>query len=166
MGFAQLQANPDMRARIGAAILAEHGTYDAWWASLQREFGSLLVGKLAAARPEDLAKFADNRLASDSPAEAHFWECIRDKVHGIEPQVSVGPYWIDFGFPRQRVGIEIDGHDYHSSREQRTADAKRQRYLERQGWRIIRFTASETAADVQQCVGDVLAFLASLEGAE
>lgn len=51
---------------------------------------------------------------------------------------------------------EIDGHDSHKTKEQRTADYKRERHLKRRGWRFIRFTGTDVYTDPQGCVRDVL----------
>lgn len=55
----------------------------------------------------------------------------------------------------KKIAIELDGYEYHSSKEQFTADRKRQRELERQGWRFIRFSGSEIFHDVRACLADV-----------
>jgi very-short-patch-repair endonuclease len=48
---------------------------------------------------------------------------------------------VDAAFPDQRVAIEVDGHEYHSTRPQRAADADRQNRIEVLGWVVLRFTS-------------------------
>jgi len=97
----------------------------------------------------------------ESPIESAFWSAgyfELSKLGQLTPQVKVGPYRLDFMFQANglKLAIELDGQDYHSSREQRMKDYQRQRHLEAQGWRIIRFTGAEIYGDVQRCVGDVV----------
>jgi len=100
---------------------------------------------------------------TESPIEDSFWRASCRCVRGIIPQVNIGKYRVDFAIPEHHIAIELDGHDYHKSKEQRTHDAKRERYLEREGWRVIRFTGSEVYKDVDKCVGEVLAYIATLQ---
>lgn len=48
------------------------------------------------------------------------------------------------------------GQEFHASKEQRTRDAKRDRFFMEQGWRVARFTGTEIFKDVHKCVKDVL----------
>lgn len=56
------------------------------------------------------------------------------------PQFSVGNYNIDFALIRnnQKIAIECDGQQYHSSTKQIQNDIKRQLILERAGWKFLR----------------------------
>lgn len=51
----------------------------------------------------------------------------------------------------QSVAIELDGHEWHSSPDDRSRDASRDRLLTLAGWKPIRFTGSEIHADVGAC---------------
>ena len=59
---------------------------------------------------------------------------------------------MDFFIPSKKVVVELDGHEFHSSPSQREYDAKRDRYLEKKGFRVIRFTGREINRDVNSCV--------------
>src|SRR5471032_3517218 len=61
-------------------------------------------------------------------------------------------YRVDFFLKDARLIIELDGHTFHSSKEQLEKDASRQRYLTRAGYTVIRFTGREIFKDVQGCV--------------
>lgn len=67
-------------------------------------------------------------------------------------------YRVDFILMDARLIIELDGHDYHSSKEQLRNDAQRQRYLAKAGYTIIRFTGSEIYEDCAACVQEVREF--------
>lgn len=66
-------------------------------------------------------------------------------------------YRVDFILMDARLIIELDGHNYHSSPEQLKNDSKRQRYLSRAGFTVIRFTGSEIVNDCAECVSEVRA---------
>lgn len=95
----------------------------------------------------------------ESPIEKMFWKAVQDIKLDLQPQVEVGKYRVDFGNLARKIGVEIDGHEYHKTKEQRTADAKRERDLRRLGWQIIRFTGSEVYRNATKCVREVADFL-------
>lgn len=66
-----------------------------------------------------------------------------------------GRYRVDFILKDARLIIELDGHDYHSTKEQLERDAIRQRYLTRAGYSVIRFTGREVNRDPAACVAEV-----------
>jgi very-short-patch-repair endonuclease len=74
-------------------------------------------------------------------AEAVLWTYLqKDKILGkkFRRQESIGPYIVDFYCPESRLIIELDGASHF--RETRSVyEATRTRYLEEQGFRIIRF---------------------------
>lgn len=93
---------------------------------------------------------------TDSPVETAFWrEHLRQDLHqltGLVTQHKVGRYRLDFAIPDRLIGIEIDGYAYHSDKDAFVRDRARQRDLEADGWRIIRFAGSEVKANVSGCV--------------
>ncbi len=58
---------------------------------------------------------------------------------------------VDFILKDARLIIELDGHDYHSTKEQLI----RQRYLSRAGYTVIRFTGREINRNPSACVSEV-----------
>jgi hypothetical protein len=46
-------------------------------------------------------------------------------------------YRLDLAYPEQKICIEYDGEQYHSSEEQREADRRRRTWLREHGWRVI-----------------------------
>lgn len=71
-----------------------------------------------------------------------FWTKLRVPFR-LEQQYQIGPFFVDFAHVASRVVIELDGHAYHSTPEQIEHDQYRQRYIEAQGYRVIRFTGQE-----------------------
>ena len=60
-----------------------------------------------------------------------------------ETQYKIGPFTVDFAFPERRVVIEADGAAYHAAEK----DGRRDQYLRRQGWRVLRFSGSQIMFD-------------------
>ena len=92
--------------------------------------------------PKKLARARELR-ANMSPPERALWHILRaHRLDGIKftRQVECGPYYIDFAARQPRLAIELDG-ETHADRE--SQDAGRTRFLESQGWRVIRFTNYE-----------------------
>jgi very-short-patch-repair endonuclease len=112
-----------------------------------------------------LRMFVDNVMPPqlESPIEVAFWQEYQRRLPvtltGLTPQVpALDRYRLDFGIADRKFGIELDGYDFHSSPDQFTADRARQRALELDGWRIIRFTGREIHRDVTRCVTEAAAF--------
>ena len=103
---------------------------------------------------------------ADSPAETVFWDAYRKAVPseltGLVAQYKIGRYRLDFAIPHRRMGIEIDGLQYHSSQESIIKDRRRQRELEQQGWRIVRFAAKEVFDNADECVRQAARWAASV----
>jgi very-short-patch-repair endonuclease len=57
----------------------------------------------------------------------------------------------DFTWPEQQVAVYCDGWEFHSSPEQRAADARRRAWLERQGWRVFAFWGREIVNRPEAC---------------
>lgn len=92
----------------------------------------------------------------ESPVEVLFLREIRKErlFDAFAPNVEVmtGRYRIDFADIHTLIGIEIDGHKFHSDKKAFVNDRHRQRVLEQAGWRLIRFAAVEVMDDAANCV--------------
>lgn len=93
--------------------------------------------------------------------EARFEKQLGDLADAIESEVWFGDplkhsrYRVDFLLKDARLIVELDGHEYHSTKDQLEKDAIRQRYLTRAGYSVIRFTGREVNRDVEACVAEV-----------
>lgn len=96
----------------------------------------------------------------ESPIETQFREAAVGRITGLEPQQWIGGYRVDFLVRAKRLVIELDGHDFHKTKEQRTHDAARQRKLQSLGYTVIRFTGTEVFKDAGSCVQQTLTLLA------
>lgn len=72
----------------------------------------------------------------------------------LKPQEVIGIYKVDFLF--DEYVVEIDGHEFHKTKEQREYDYKRERYLMRNGYKVIRFMGTEVFLDPQKCVMEMI----------
>jgi len=94
----------------------------------------------------------------DSPLEQMFYELAFLDLH-LYPQHPVGKYRLDFAIPDKHIAIELDGHEYHKTRYQRTHDAKRDRWLYGQGWHVLRFTGTEIHENLDRCIDEICALV-------
>lgn len=90
---------------------------------------------------------------TDSPLERDFLELIRRggmpeplTQHVIEAE-ALFIARVDFAWPAHLLVVEVDGHSYHSTRDQRSHDAARQNRLVAAGYTVLRFTSDQLRTD-------------------
>ena len=74
-------------------------------------------------------------------AERRLWSGLRDRrLDGLKfrRQVALGPYYADFMCFSHLLIVELDGSQ-HQEEEQFWYDYRRTKYLERLGYRVMRF---------------------------
>jgi very-short-patch-repair endonuclease len=54
------------------------------------------------------------------------------------------------------IAVELDGHDWHKTKEQRARDADRDRWFAARKVQTLRWTGSQVYADAQGCVSELL----------
>src|SRR6267142_6065754 len=92
---------------------------------------------------------------SPSPIEKSFREaCLREGIR-FDSELQISRYRGDFVDKSRRLVIEVDGHEDHKSKEDRTYDAKRDRQLHRDGYTVLRFTGSEIYTNLSRCIEEV-----------
>ena len=109
--------------------------------------------------PNDLLKKLE---LCESEIEKLFLRAAYERIDGLTPQYQVLNYRIDFAVPDKMIAIEIDGHDFHKTKEQRTNDSQREREIKLAlptNWTVIRFTGSEIFQNATFCVDEVLQFM-------
>ena len=82
-------------------------------------------------------------------AESLLWDVLRAKrLCGLKfrRQYAIGPFFADFACVARKLIVELDGGylDYHYA-----DDLSRQRFLESQGWSVIRFSNEDVLEDVE-----------------
>ena len=87
---------------------------------------------------------AVNNRKNPTNAETLLWQCIRDRQLGLKfrRQHAIGDYIADFICLEISLIIEVDG-EYHNSKEQQERDTIRTKYLNEQGFYVLRFTNNE-----------------------
>lgn len=75
----------------------------------------------------------------------------------ISTQYPVGKYKVDFLLSQNEIGpseiltpviVELDGHDFHDKdKRQRSYEKSRDRYLVKEGFRVLHFTGSDVVSD-------------------
>jgi very-short-patch-repair endonuclease len=88
--------------------------------------------------------------ASTTPHERTLWRALKefpvDGTH-FRRQAAIGPFVVDFFCPAKRLIIELDG-GHHNDDETADRDRQRQLWLEREGYRVVRFWNSEITSDL------------------
>jgi len=90
-------------------------------------------------KPKNLTNFARANRKEPSKAEKMLWQALRGpRGDGLRfrRQHIVGPYIADFCCIRARIIIEVDGWSHDDTVAE---DEERQRYLEEQGFEVLRF---------------------------
>jgi len=88
--------------------------------------------------------------ASTTPHERALWRALKEfPVLGthFRRQAPIGPYVVDFFCPAAHFIIELDG-GHHNDDETAQRDRQRQLWLEREGYRVVRFWNSEITDDL------------------
>jgi very-short-patch-repair endonuclease len=88
--------------------------------------------------------------SSTTPHERALWRALKElPVSGthFRRQAPIGPYVVDLFCPAAYLIIELDG-GHHNDDETAEQDRARQLWLEREGYRVIRFWNSEIANDL------------------
>ncbi len=93
-----------------------------------------------------------------TPAERRLWLQLRaSQLEGwkFSRQIAIGPYIADLVCRKARLVIEIDGSHHGEA-----VDAARQRYIEAQGYRVLRFWNSQVLNDLDMVIALIRAALA------
>lgn len=112
------------------------------WGFIRQVYMELLPYIIEASRewkPSHIIPYAINWTQYFSPIEARAWQSIRTYGVPLYPQFPVFNYFIDFANPYLRIGLEMDGKDYHDPDKDRGRDE----LLWRHGWRIFRVPGRE-----------------------
>ena len=97
-----------------------------------------------------------------TPAERKLWSRIRNDQLGVtfRRQHAVGNYIPDFCSPKAKLIIEMDGSQHL---EQEAYDEERTKYLESEGYKVIRFWNNLVMDDIE---GVIKAIIYALESNE
>jgi very-short-patch-repair endonuclease len=88
--------------------------------------------------------------ANTTPHERILWRALKElPIEGthFRRQAPIGPYVVDFFCPAKRLIVELDG-GHHNDDATAARDSERQAWLEREGYRVIRFWNSEVVGNL------------------
>jgi very-short-patch-repair endonuclease len=88
-------------------------------------------------------------------SEARLWGHVRSRRLGglkFRRQVPIGPYLVDFLCIEHRLIVEVDGSQHNEE-----VDANRTAYLQKSGYRVIRFWNNDVLARTQDVLATILA---------
>jgi len=90
--------------------------------------------------------------ANATPHERALWRALKEipvaDTH-FRRQAPIGPYVVDFFCPAKRLIVELDG-GHHNNDANAERDRERELWLEREGYRVVRFWNSEIDADLSE----------------
>ncbi|HEY6561675.1 MAG TPA: DUF559 domain-containing protein [Polyangiaceae bacterium] len=111
-----------------------------------------------------LAERAREMRQSLTPSEQVLWQAIRGGGLGVQfrRQVVLGRYIVDFFAREVALVVEVDG-GYHARLRER-ADERRDRWLRRQGYTILRLGDALVLRELPQAIGLIRARLQELRG--
>lgn len=107
--------------------------------------------------------FAEKLKKCKSPIEKLLCALLmQSEMIVFEPQVKIGKYTVDFLIDEpiedenKHIVIECDGHDFHEkTKEQAKHDKERDRFLQKEGYSVYRFTGSEIFNNPLQVLSEI-----------
>ena len=108
---------------------------------------------------ELLKEFARKNRHNMTLAERVLWDELRANRTDRKflRQHIVGDYIVDFLCREEGLVIEVDG-GYHSERVQQHDDEVRQRWLEKMGYHVMRFSNEEILFDLDRVIDEIDAY--------
>ncbi|MDR7193926.1 endonuclease domain-containing protein [Luteimonas terrae] len=102
-------------------------------------------------------QFARQLRRESTDAERLLWFHLRDRRLGAKfrRQQPLGPFIVDFLSVEARLIVEVDGSQHHEA-----ADAGRTRFLERRGYRVLRFWNHDVLVRTESVLEVILANVA------
>lgn len=113
----------------------------------------------------NLAEYVRNNALQEQDKDIETYSDLQEKISCVcmlelEIQYPLGIYILDFylwdELTNQKYAIEIDGHEAHKTKEQRFNDYRRERFLMREGFKVIRFMGSEVYTNALGCVKELM----------
>ena len=116
------------------------------------------VGAIRMAKESKTPKLGEKLKLCESESEKLFIVAANKLgyIDIIIAQYCILGYRLDFAIPDKKIAIEIDGYDFHKTKQQINHDYKRAQQLEKLGWRIFRFTGSQVFKNPDECVHHVI----------
>jgi len=94
-----------------------------------------------------------------TPAEQKLWSVLRGSGLGgykFSRQMPIGPYFVDFLCRSARLVVELDGISHDGRLEM---DARRDAYLEQNGYHVVRFSNEQVFDNLEGVIAVIDAVL-------
>ena len=88
-------------------------------------------------------------------AERRLWSALRDRRlegYRFRRQYPIGPYIADFACTRDQLIVEADGGQHAENQ----ADERRTAWLEKHGWRVLRFWNNDVLTNTEGVIDTIL----------
>jgi len=111
--------------------------------------------------PQELKNRARELRSNQTDVEAKLWRRLRDRqVFGVKfrRQHPIGPYIVDFCCPDRDLVVVLDGGQHV---EQASADQARTRFLESEGYRVVRFWNHEVLSQADAILDEIARLLSN-----
>lgn len=107
-------------------------------------------------KPKEMLPPVDpESMKVESPIERRLYDCLKFRGEIVKTQVPCGKYRIDIALTAHRIAIECDGKAYHSTPEQKAHDRRKNAYLRRHGWKVLRFSGSRITKDLKGIIARI-----------
>jgi very-short-patch-repair endonuclease len=90
-------------------------------------------------------------------AETILWTRLRRRALGLQfrRQFPIGPYIADFACASARLIVEVDG-ETHSTPAEQAHDERRRRFIEGEGWDVLRVWNSDVYENEEGVVAAIM----------
>ena len=95
-----------------------------------------------------------------TPHEIKLWNILRNREIGdlkFRRQHKIGKYVVDFCCLDKKLVVELDG-GHHNEEQYKIKDQKRQKYIESQGYVVLRFWNNEVDDNLDGIIDTILEF--------
>jgi very-short-patch-repair endonuclease len=77
----------------------------------------------------------------------------------VVKEMPFGSFSLDFAWPHLKKCIEIDGEQHYASQEAIDRDARKDAFIDAQGWKVLRIRWKEMFADPQTYIQQAKQFI-------
>ena len=109
-----------------------------------------------------LRRYARELRRNMTKAERRLWRRLRGEQLGVKfrRQQPIGRYIVDFVCLERRLVVEVDGGQHDGSEY----DRERDEWLEREGYRVVRFWDNEVMKEIEVVMEEIARVLREMEG--
>jgi very-short-patch-repair endonuclease len=91
----------------------------------------------------------------ESYIELRLYDALIFNGYEVSTQVPCGKYRIDLALTSYRLAIECDGKQWHSKPEQKAHDRRKNQYLRRNDWKVLRFSGRQINSQMPKVLAKI-----------